>query len=456
MFGGVDVEKKLKAQEEEERTRRERERKARDVDARGFSFSATKASFDSHIYDDGSSSTNLGHELIGFKNFAETGRNTVEVPEDEEGDDPADSWRKAVRDRYGAPQKFLDETAEIIGKNAEDPFQDSRPTRPSEREDAYKSRWRKRQLSPDRIDPFAEKKLNADEKQKKRTYAEIYTETKLDREKNNLLYEIQKKEKEKIRKEELEKRYGKKSKEDQERDNKRSRIDEYDPRSSCRGSRDDNDSRSDRRSSDYRRNGEERWGNLEKEAEEQAERKRKEENTIKEVPNFGLSGKLAEQANKMENTGIVLKWTEPPEARPPPKKPKWRIYVMKDGKPATDQKDPIILTKAAYRFGRDRNAVDIPTDHHSCSKQHAVLVFRSVLANKGDQMLLYNQVAERVIKPYLIDLASTNGTILNGNKIDDSRYYELREFDIIQFGHSTREYLLMTEDASEESLTKLT
>jgi smad nuclear-interacting protein 1 len=31
------------------------------------------------------------------------------------------------------------------------------------------------------------------------------------------------------------------------------------------------------------------------------------------------------------------------------------------------------------------------------------------------------------VRPYLMDLASTNGVRLNGEKIDDMRYYELKE-----------------------------
>lgn len=33
-------------------------------------------------------------------------------------------------------------------------------------------------------------------------------------------------------------------------------------------------------------------------------------------------------------------------------------------------------------------------------------------------------------RPYVMDIKSTNGTILNGQKIEDSRYYELKEKDI--------------------------
>jgi smad nuclear-interacting protein 1 len=42
-------------------------------------------------------------------------------------------------------------------------------------------------------------------------------------------------------------------------------------------------------------------------------------------------------------------------------------------------------------------------------------------------------------------LASTNKTSLNGVEIEDSRYYELKEKDVIKFGHSTREYVVIRE-----------
>ena len=47
-----------------------------------------------------------------------------------------------------------------------------------------------------------------------------------------------------------------------------------------------------------------------------------------------------------------------------------------------------------------------------------------------------------------MDLGSTHGTFLNGKKIDDGRYYELREKDAIHFGQSTREYVLLNESSS--------
>lgn len=49
-------------------------------------------------------------------------------------------------------------------------------------------------------------------------------------------------------------------------------------------------------------------------------------------------------------------------------------------------------------------------------------------------------------RPYLIDLESANGTLLNNEKIPSSRYIELRPKDVLQFGFSTREYILLHEE----------
>jgi smad nuclear-interacting protein 1 len=47
------------------------------------------------------------------------------------------------------------------------------------------------------------------------------------------------------------------------------------------------------------------------------------------------------------------------------------------------------------------------------------------------------------VKPYIIDLESSNGTELNGESIDASRYFELRDKDILKFAGSEREYVVM-------------
>lgn len=47
------------------------------------------------------------------------------------------------------------------------------------------------------------------------------------------------------------------------------------------------------------------------------------------------------------------------------------------------------------------------------------------------------------VLPYLMDLETANGTYLNGERIEASRFYELFEKDCIKFGYSSREYVLL-------------
>jgi pSer/pThr/pTyr-binding forkhead associated (FHA) protein len=42
-----------------------------------------------------------------------------------------------------------------------------------------------------------------------------------------------------------------------------------------------------------------------------------------------------------------------------------------------------------------------------------------------------------------MDLESTNKSFLNGEELEEARYYELREQDVLKFGESTREYVIM-------------
>ncbi len=87
--------------------------------------------------------------------------------------------------------------------------------------------------------------------------------------------------------------------------------------------------------------------------------------------NMQTSGKLLEDTNVIN--GVVVKYSEPPEARKP--RTKWRLYVFKG-----NEELPILYIhrQSAYLLGRDRKVADVPLDHPSCSKQHAVLQYRLV------------------------------------------------------------------------------
>ncbi|XP_053820305.1 smad nuclear-interacting protein 1 [Vidua chalybeata] len=169
----------------------------------------------------------------------------------------------------------------------------------------------------------------------------------------------------------------------------------------------------------------------------QAESKAKEKPAAnKEKPSFELSGALLEDTNTFR--GVVIKYSEPPEARIP--KTRWRLYPFKN-----DEFLPVmyIHRQSAYLLGRHRRIADIPIDHPSCSKQHAVFQYRLVEYTRAD-----GTVGRRV-RPYIIDLGSGNGTFLNNQRIEPQRYYELKEKDVLKFGFSSREYVLLHESSDK-------
>ena len=134
----------------------------------------------------------------------------------------------------------------------------------------------------------------------------------------------------------------------------------------------------------------------------------------KEKPNLAVSGNLCKDTNTYN--GVVIKYNEPSEARKPKKR--WRMYCFKD-----DKELPFypMHRQSAYLIGKDRRVADIPVDHPSCSKQHAVFQYRVVEYNRKDGS------TGRTIKPYIIDLGSTNGTFVNNKQVEAQRYFELRE-----------------------------
>jgi smad nuclear-interacting protein 1 len=157
----------------------------------------------------------------------------------------------------------------------------------------------------------------------------------------------------------------------------------------------------------------------------------------KEKPNFGSTGLLAAASNSVvqaDGSQVVLKYHEPPEARKPSPKDEWKLFVFK----GSEILDTVELNaRSCWLVGRDAAVVDLMAEHPSISKQHAVIQFRYLEKR--------NEYGDKIgrVKPYLIDLESANGTMLNESKVPDSRYLELRDKDLVQFGQSTREYVLM-------------
>lgn len=154
----------------------------------------------------------------------------------------------------------------------------------------------------------------------------------------------------------------------------------------------------------------------------------------KQKPNFNATGLLAKEANTVAGTKTVLKYHEPAEARKPPSDEQWRMFIFK-GK---DMLDTVHLyQRSCWLMGREQAVVDLLVEHPSISKQHAVIQFR--YHSKRNE---YGEKFDSV-KPYLIDLESANATRLNGEKIAASRFVELQDGDVIGFGDSVREYVMM-------------
>ena len=160
-------------------------------------------------------------------------------------------------------------------------------------------------------------------------------------------------------------------------------------------------------------------------------------NDKEEGVDMGLSGNLLSDTNTVN--GIVVRYSEPQEARKP--KTKWRLYVFKG-----NEELPILYVhrQSAYLLGRDRKIADIPLDHPSCSKQHAALQYRMIPFTKKDGS------ASRKVVPYIVDMNSANGTYVNNQKIEPQKYVQLMEKDVLKFGFSSREYVLLHDQSKEE------
>lgn len=79
----------------------------------------------------------------------------------------------------------------------------------------------------------------------------------------------------------------------------------------------------------------------------------------------------------------------------------------------------------------------MPIEHPSCSKQHAVLQFRHVV--KKDEW----GEKKGGVGLYLLDLDSANGSWLNGERVEGRRYVEVRGGDVLKWGESEREYVVL-------------
>lgn len=162
-----------------------------------------------------------------------------------------------------------------------------------------------------------------------------------------------------------------------------------------------------------------------KDAEEQEETNK---NEPKEEKNFNPSGLLAQDKNY--KNGIELKYIESIDSELPDKK--WRLYVFLNANTKNPAEILHLHRKSCYLIGKDDLVVDIKLANPTISKQHAVIQFKK---------------HESQVIPFLLDLSSTNGSYLNNNLIEPNKFYELRQTDILRFGSSAREYVLLHDSS---------
>ena len=172
---------------------------------------------------------------------------------------------------------------------------------------------------------------------------------------------------------------------------------------------------------------------LKKDLTEKKEEKEKEVIIEKEKPNFEPSGILQRdlefEYNKSMNNKILINYNPPSDSIIPTDI--WFFFKFTENKKEPEETYKLI-NKEFFLIGKDPRICDIRIKQKNISRQHAVIQFRKI-----------KKESEWEILPYLIDLNSTNGTYLNGEKIDNKKYYELRDKDELNFGDKKIDFVLM-------------
>ena len=155
----------------------------------------------------------------------------------------------------------------------------------------------------------------------------------------------------------------------------------------------------------------------------------------------GRQSRCASFGSPLTSLAASASYVEPPARLPRRRRPAERPHAGKGGQ------------RAYVAAAAPAQVADIPTDHPTCSKQHAVLQFRQISGrNELGQPELQTKCVPRGPTsrrddgpPPPIDLESANGTFLNGKRIEPRRFIELRANDCLTFAESTREYILLIE-----------
>lgn len=99
--------------------------------------------------------------------------------------------------------------------------------------------------------------------------------------------------------------------------------------------------------------------------------------------------------------------------------------------------DEVPLTQRSYFVVGRLPVCDIPVEHPSISRYHAVIQYRG---QAGEEEAVGEESGF-----YIHDLGSTHGTFVNKNKVPPKTYIRLRVGHVLKFGGSTRLFILQVK-----------
>ncbi|KAA6401332.1 MAG: hypothetical protein EZS28_003141 [Streblomastix strix] len=399
--------------------------------------SAKRARMDTDIYGDGNDDTNYVKYV---------------VPDDENsGDEDAQDFEASDFSdrikRLESGNRFKEELA--LQDRSEDVFKNTRAKTVAGQEDGYRQKWRERKLSPPRADPFAKNQIN-----ESRTYKEIVKQTFIDKEKQDIIKKINVQKREqvenKITDEDRRKLAEELIKNEQQR-----RERERD-----RGITAQNASRAEIRMDMLNQTGfvipsdvispPEAVGLIITEKEKEKE---KEENQKSNQQNEKQHQSQKNQSFEIHSIkkGLHIK----------------RCLVItqeqyvQNIKQDTNKRSKDIDESFLIIFGRVSEACDIHTDNTSCSRAHAILMFRPKVEDEDfsvkkedidNELNILNsdkstnqtdiKIKNRIV-PVIFDNGSTNGTILNTQTLPPKMCVELHSGDKLSFGNDDIEYKIL-------------
>lgn len=122
-------------------------------------------------------------------------------------------------------------------------------------------------------------------------------------------------------------------------------------------------------------------------------------------------------------------------------KSRWHFLVFR-GEDEAEQPMVPLHEASTLTIGRDRHVADIAASHGTCSRKHAM--YLNVL---GDYMRQDGSIG-KTVRPHLVDLNSTYGTYVNGERITPGTPVPLQDYDCVRFGKSSLDYMVSHQSAS--------